>query len=212
MIRVLVADDFELVRQGVENALAGHPEIEVVGHAADGLEAVERAWRLQPDVLILDLRMSEHGGMEALDVCRAELPELRVLILTANENPDNALAAMAAGAKGYLTKRASAEELSGAVIAVHHGRRVVTPSLEHRRSQAVLSPAGGYQARRLPALTNRQRSITHLVSIGLTDGEIAGRLFLSVRTVQYEVAAVKRRASLNRRSEIACWAVLNSLG
>ena len=210
-VRVLIADDFELVREGIEIAFESHPEIEVVGHAEDGREAVERARELRPDVIVLDLRMSGHGGMEALDVFREELPEVRVLVLTANENPDNLRAAIAAGAAGYLTKQTHGEELCEAVLTVHRGGLVVAPALANQLSSENTLQSEPQRAEG-PTLTPRQRAIVRLLSTGLTDKEIAESLFISVRTVQYDLSEVKKKTGVARRSEIARWAVINSLG
>jgi DNA-binding NarL/FixJ family response regulator len=210
MIRVLIADDFELAREGIAIALSSNPDIEVVGHATDGREAVERARELSPDVVVLDLRMAGHGGMEALDVFPAELPQTKVLVLTANENPDNVRAAIGAGAAGYLTKQTSGEELCEAVVAVARGGLVIAPSLA-----GPLAPEasdGSEEPTAEPTLTARQRAIVRLLSTGLTDKEIADRLFVSVRTVQYDLNEVKSKTGLARRSEIARWAVIHSLG
>lgn len=209
-VRVLIAEDYALVRSGIERVLEAHPEIEVVGVAADGLEAVSRAGKLRPDVVVLDLRMSGHGGMEALDSLREQLPDVKALVLTANENPANVRAALAGGAAGYLTKHALGEELCEAVIAVDRGAVVVTPSLAPQLRDENGESMDGVE--QLTVLTIRQRKIVRLVSEGRTDGEIAERLFISPRTVQYEVAEIKRRAGLRRRSEIARWAIIHSLG
>lgn len=210
-VRVLIADDFELAREGIGIALGSHPEIEVVGHAGDGREAVERARELRPDVVVLDLRMSGHGGMEALDACRVEMPEVRVLVLTANENPDNVRAAIAAGASGYLTKQTRGDELCDAVLTVHRGGSVIAPSLaKHLLTEDTAE--SDPQSTERPTLTARQRAIVRLLSAGLTDKEIAERLFVSARTVQYDLSEVKEKTGLVRRSEIARWAVINSLG
>lgn len=210
-IRVLIADDFELLREGIVAALESHSEIEVVGQAEDGLEAVERARELRPDVLMLDLRMSGHGGMEALDHCRVEIPELKVLVLTANENPNNLRSAIAAGAAGYLTKQTTGEQLCEAVLTVHDGGLVLAPSLANSLIPDDAAQSDVQRIQPLP-FTARQRAIVRLLSTGLTDAEIAEALFISTRTVQYEVSEVKEKAGLTRRSEIARWAVINSLG
>jgi DNA-binding NarL/FixJ family response regulator len=211
-VRVLIADDFELVRAGIESALRAEPEIEVVSHASDGREALEQARRLRPDVVILDLRMSGQGGMEALDAFREQLPGVRVMILTANANPDNLDAAIAAGAAGYLTKQSSVEDLCEAVVEVHRGGVVLAPSLADRRPAERPAERVGDNSNERPTLTGRQRMVVRHISTGLTDAEIADRLFVSVRTVQYELAEIKRMTGLSRRSEIARWAVINSLG
>jgi DNA-binding NarL/FixJ family response regulator len=208
--RVLIADDFELLREGIASVLEASGEIEVVGHAENGLEAVERARELRPDVLMLDLRMAGHGGMEALNVCREEIPEVRVLVLTANENPDKVRSAMAAGATGYLTKQATGDDLCAAVLAVVGGTVVISPSLVDPPPVEDAEPSA---ANRTVAqtLTARQRTIVRLLSSGLTDAEIAAQLFVSARTVQYDIKQVKDEAGLAHRSEIARWAVINSL-
>ena len=191
-VRVLIADDFALVRDGIEIALESHPEIAVVGAAEDGRQALSRARELHPDVVLLDLRMPGHGGMEALDAFRDQLPEVRVLVLTANESADSRRAAIDAGAAGYLTKQTSEAKLCEAVLTVAGSRAV------GRRAERSL-------------LTARQRAVVRWLSTGLTDGEIAERLFVSARTVQYEIRQVKQRTGLESRAQLARWAVVNSL-
>jgi two-component system NarL family response regulator len=208
-VRVLIADDFVLVRDGIELVLSSHPEIEVVGTAEDGHEAIWRARELAADVVVLDLRLSRNGGIEALDAFREQLPDVRVLVLTANENPDSLQAAVDAGAAGYLTKKTSEEKLCAAVLTVARGGRAVTPSLTH-----VLDGNGAGAVRRgasRSSLSSRQRAVVRWLSAGLTDTEIAERLFISTRTVQYEIREVKERTGLESRSQLARWAVISSL-
>jgi DNA-binding NarL/FixJ family response regulator len=207
-VRVLVVDDFALMREGIAAALEAGPGIEVVGLAADGLEAFELARELEPDVVVLDLRMAEHGGMETLDLYAEHLPSARTLILTANENPNNLRAAISAGACGYLTKETGGEQLREAVLAVHRGETVLSPELAERAAatEPETVPAGD-----LPVLTARERRVVRLLSVGLTDKEIAAELFLGVRTVQYDLASVRRKTGVSSRSELARWAVIHSL-
>ena len=142
--------------------------------------------------------------------CRPSCRRVRILILTANENPDNLRSALSAGAAGYLTKRATGEDLCEAVLTVANGGLVIAPSLVGALAE---DPSGrtGPTPTRILALTARQRAVVRMLSSGLTDAEIATRLFVSARTVQYEVSQVKAKAGLVRRSEIARWAVINSL-
>ena len=215
-VRVLIADDFALYRAAIERALSADPRIEVVGEATDGHETFELARELDPDVIVLDLRMTNGGGMAVLDSCAQELPGTRILVLTANENPANRQAALAAGASGFLTKRTTAQELRDAVIRVHRA------SASEVEASVAANANGNGNGNGKPViddplaeqlgLTVRQRRIVHLVCEGFTDEEIAARLFVSARTIQYDLTAVKRRLGLTRRSEIARWAVIHSLG
>ena len=126
-IRVLVAEDHPLVREGVIRALERDPGIEVIGEADNGITAMELARQLKPDVLVLDLRMPGLGGAVVLERLRAELPQIRALVMTANESPESLLDAVAAGAAGYLSKRTTGEELRQAVITTDGGGAVLTP-------------------------------------------------------------------------------------
>lgn len=207
-VRVLIVDDFALMRDGIAAALEVDPEIEVVGLAADGTEAFELTRELAPDVVVLDLRMSERGGMETLELCSEHAPATKVLILTANENPSNLEAALAAGAAGFLTKETDAGELREAVIAVHRGETVLAPTLAARIAAGDPRPPA---AEHLPELTARERRILRLLSRGMTDKEIAAEMFVGVRTVQYDLSSVRRKTGLSSRSELARWAVIHSL-
>jgi DNA-binding NarL/FixJ family response regulator len=128
-IRVLVAEDHPLVREAVSRALSQDPSLAVVGEAGTGEEAIELAAELRPDILILDLVMPGVGGLAVLDRLRETQPEIRIVVLTANENASTVLDAIAAGAAGYLSKSAVGEELRQAVIAAHGGASAITPSL-----------------------------------------------------------------------------------
>src|SRR3954470_16728095 len=125
MIRVLIADDFPMVRDALSAALARHPELQLVGAASDGHEAVEQARELRPDVVVLDLRMPGMSGLMALTRLSNELPETRVLLLTACDDPDAVIDAVSAGAAGFLTKQTNGAQLAEAVVAVHGGEPVI---------------------------------------------------------------------------------------
>ncbi|GIK77466.1 MAG: response regulator transcription factor [Thermoleophilia bacterium] len=201
-VRVLVVDDFALMRDGIAAALEVDPRIEIVGLAADGTEGFELTRELAPDVVVLDLRMSERGGLETLELCSEHAPATKVLILTANENPSNLDAAMAAGAAGYLTKGVDPGELREAVVAVHRGERVLAPALAGRSRPGAGAPG---------ELTARERRILRLLSRGMTDREIAAELFVGVRTVQYDLSSVRRKTGIASRSELSRWAVIHAL-
>ncbi len=128
-IRVLLVEDFPLVREGVAAALERDPAITIVGQASNGREGLAMALELRPDVVLLDLHMPELGGMMLLERLRAELPTARAMVMTASEKGEPLLDAVAAGASGYLTKRASGEELRQAVLTVHGGGSVIAPAL-----------------------------------------------------------------------------------
>jgi DNA-binding NarL/FixJ family response regulator len=210
-IRVLLVDDFPLMREGIAVALDADPAIEVVAQAGDADEGLELARALHPDVVLLDMRMPGSSGLVLLQRIRAELPDVRVLVVTASEKADTLLQAVSAGANGYLTKRATRQELVDAIVTIHSGGSVVAPYLaaellrDYARVTGIDSMNGGTNGR--PLLTGREREILSLVSQGMTDKEIAGRLFLSPRTVQNQLGHIRQKTGRGRRSELVRWAV-----
>jgi DNA-binding NarL/FixJ family response regulator len=210
-IRVLVADDFPLVREGISRALGQDSAIEVVGQASGGREALELAEQLRPDVLILDLRMPDMGGLEVLDKLQGRCPWIRVLVMTASEQANTLLDAVAAGAAGYLSKRISGEELRQAVITAYGGGSVITPSLACYLLKEYSSARRGEQSEVRP-LQGRELEILRLVVQGKTDAEIGRELFISARTVQSYLTRIRVKTGLRRRSELTRWAVEHAIG
>jgi DNA-binding NarL/FixJ family response regulator len=210
-IRVLVAEDHPLVREGVIRALERDPGIEVIGEADNGITAMELARQLKPDVMVLDLRMPGLGGAVVLERLRAELPEIRALVMTANESPESLLDAVAAGAAGYLSKRTTGEELRQAVITTYGGGSVVTPELAGHLLREVRGSARGEESSVRPALGARELEVLRLVARGLTDREIAQELYMSPSTVQKHLTRIRQKTGLRRRSELARWAVQHAV-
>jgi two-component system, NarL family, response regulator DevR len=199
----MLVDDFPLVRGGIAAALETDPAISVVGQAATVAEAIERVGELEPDVVLLDLGLPDGSGIETIGRLVELAPASRVLVITANENIELLSNAMAAGAVGYLTKRATARELCDAVITVHGGGTVLDADLAAQFFRAsTRRGATGFR----PVLTDRERQVVFLVGEGLTDKEIAETLFVSPRTVQSQLTSVRRKTGLGRRSELARWA------
>jgi two-component system NarL family response regulator len=210
-IRVVVADDFPLVREGVARALNHDPALEVVGQATTGHEALALAEELRPDVMILDLRMPDLGGLAVLDKLRTSQPQIRVIVMTASEQASTLLDAIAAGAAGYLSKRTTGEELRQAVITAHGGGSVITPALASHLLKEFSSSARGEQSYVRP-LQGRELDVLRLVVQGKTDNEIGKELFISPRTVQNHLTRIREKTGLRRRSELTRWAVEHAIG
>src|SRR3954468_9661990 len=210
-IRVVVAEDHPLVREGVIRALERDPGMQVIGEADNGITAMELARELKPDVMVLDLRMPGLGGAVVLERLRAELPEIRALVMTANESPESLLDAVAAGAAGYLSKRTTGEELRQAVITTYGGGSVITPELAGHLLREFSGSARGEGSSVRPLLAARELEILRLVADGLTDNEIGKQLYISPRTVQNHLTRIREKTGLRRRSELARWAVEHAI-
>jgi two-component system, NarL family, response regulator DevR len=210
-IRVLVIDDFPLVREGLAAALAIDPGFEVLGQGSDAEEGLRMALEMRPDVVLLDLRMPEGGGIALLERLREELPETRALVVTASEKAETLLDAVAAGAAGYVTKRVSARELRHAVVTVYSGGSIITPTLAGHLLREYSQVSRGEPMHVRPLLGQREQEVLKLVAQGCTDREVGTRLYISPRTVQNHLARIREKTGLRRRSELAAWAAEHSL-
>jgi DNA-binding NarL/FixJ family response regulator len=209
-IRVLIVDDSPLMRVGLARSLEDDPDIALVATAGDDREALRLAHELRPDVVLLDLHMPEVGGQMVLERLREQLPDVRALVATASEAAESLLDAVAAGAAGYLTKRASPEELRDAVIAVHGGNSVIPPELAGHLLHAYAGRARGEPPAR-STLTRREQDVLRLVAQGHTDKEIGRALHLSPRTVQTHLRRIREKTGARRRAELAIWASDNTV-
>jgi len=204
---VVIVDDFPLARAGVAAALGADPGIRVVGEAATATEAIARVRELEPDVVLLDLRLADGGGPELIGALLAEVPAIAVLVLTAIEKVGTMRDVREAGAAGCLTKRVAAQDLRGAVLTVAGGGTAfdLAESRDLLESHPEISPDGTPDVTEL--LTPRQMEVLALVAEGASDAEVAARLSLSPRTVQSHLAAIRARTGLRRRPQLTNWAV-----
>ncbi|MFH1140333.1 MAG: response regulator transcription factor [Chloroflexota bacterium] len=210
-LRVLVADDHALFRRGLVDLLAEEPDIEVVGEAGDGREAVAQAEALAPEVILMDVNMPGSDGIAATAALCQRDPPPKVLMLTVTEDSDTLLRAMAAGALGYILKTASPQEILDALRQVAQGWVVISPAmapllLGHLR-------VGGRSAPSLPSLqqsetplTPREEEVLRLIAHGLTNQEIAQELVISVDTVKSHVRAILGKFQASSKREVAAWA------
>ena len=199
-ITVLIADDHLVYRDGLASLLDPLPDIAVVGRAADGVQAVEQALASRPDVVIMDLQMPRLNGIEATRRVLAELPDTGVLVITMGEDESTVFSAVTAGARGYLLKGADADEVVQAIRTVHGGGVVFGASLARRIARVFAGGAAASAPSVFPELTDREREILDLVAGGLSNGDIAGRLYLSPKTVRNNVSAILTKLRARDRS------------
>ncbi len=212
-IRVLLADDHVLTRQGLRALLSSASDIEVVAEAGSGQEAIELAVRHQPDVVLMDVMM-EGDGVEATRVIKQRCPKTQVLILTVYADQDLFRRAVAAGAVGYVLKDISPENLVKAIRAVHVGKTMVNPGIVRRLVEDIQRRAeeqGILGIRRAHGLTEREVEVLLAVSQGLSDKEIAARLFLSESTVKTHLRSIYHKLGVRNRAQAAAWAVEKGL-
>jgi DNA-binding NarL/FixJ family response regulator len=230
-IRVLIADDQRVVRDGLSMLVALFDGVELIGSASDGDQALELARQHRPDVVLMDLRMPGMDGITATEQLRQRLPATRVLVLTTYADDATILPALRAGAAGYLTKDASAEQIEAAIRAVHAGQTHLDPAVQEHLVAAVTSrppqpsgaagqpppgaagqrpPEGGSQ--HLPAgLTAREAEVLALLAAGLSNAEIAGRLFVSGATVKTHINRIFAKTGARDRAQAVRYAYQTGL-
>jgi DNA-binding NarL/FixJ family response regulator len=209
-IRVLIADDQMMVRQGFTVLLDAEPGIEVVGQAVNGLDAVAKVAELAPDVVLMDIRMPELGGIEATRrIAAASGAAVKVLVLTTFDLDEYVYEALRAGASGFLLKDASAAELARAVRVVAAGDALLAPNITKRLiaefSRLTVAP-GARLKNRVGALTERETEVLSLIARGLSNAEIAGRLVVAEQTVKTHVSRILVKLGLRDRTQAAVYA------
>jgi DNA-binding NarL/FixJ family response regulator len=201
MIRILIVDDHPLVRSGLRALLASEPATSVVGEAADGAEAISQALELEPDVILMDLHMTQTNGIEATrQILRAQ-PRIGVLALTMLEDDDTVFAAMRAGARGYLLKGADEAEVTRAIQAVAHGEAIFSPAIAGRLIQFFAAAHPVAPAHLFPELTERERQILGMIAHGRSNTEIAEDLTLSPKTVSNHVSNIFAKLQVVDRAQ-----------
>ncbi len=206
-LRIILVEDHVLVRQGTRELLERHPGLQVVGEAGDGEQAIRLVDQHRPDVVLMDISLPGMNGIEATRQIKARHPATAVLVLTAYDDDQYVFALLEAGAAGYLLKDVSADELARAVQAVQAGESVLHPAIARKVVDYFSRRRGGGGPDALEALTAREMDVLRLAARGMTNREIADRLFISVRTVQVHLSHIFAKMEVGSRTE----AVLRAL-
>lgn len=206
-IRVLLADDHTILRDGIRALIDDQADIEVIGEAEDGLSTVKMVAKLIPDVVIMDIAMPMLNGIEATRQIQRDYPQVKVLILTMHENEEYIRQVLAAGALGYVLKDAAAHDLLGAIRAVHRGEAVLSPAITRLVIEDYLRWGDIRPADISDGLTPREREILQLIAEGYTNKEIAEILSLSVKTIQSHRSNLMSKLDLHDRGELIKYAI-----
>jgi two-component system, NarL family, response regulator NreC len=209
-IRVLVADDHTIVRQGIVGILKSSEDVEVVGEAADGAEAVEKATKLKPDVVVLDVSMPHLTGLEAARRIREALPATRVLVLTMHDDEEYVLKMVRAGASGYLLKDSAGSELIAGIRALKAGKAYFGPHASRALAEAYQS-GGPLPEDPFERLTDREREIFQLVVEGKTNAQMADLLFISPKTVDNHRTRMMEKLGIHGTAELVRFAAKHNL-
>jgi len=205
-IRVVIADDHTIFREGLCSLLADREDITVVGEASNGREAVEKVESLEPDIVIIDISMPVLNGFEATIQIKRRFPGCKVLVLTMHENPEFVRSILRAGASGYLVKKSAASHLFDAIKAIYRGEAFFSPSVS-RMLLEELREHGHEEEYKEPTLTNREREVLQLVAEGHTNMEIADDLCLSVKTVEGHKNNIKKKLGIRDQAGLIKYAL-----
>jgi two-component system nitrate/nitrite response regulator NarL len=209
LIKLLLVDDHPIVRKGISSCLARHEHLVIVGEAADGLEAVTKAKALLPDIVLLDIDLPNMSGLAVAEVLRKELPQVKVLILSMHQRPEYLLRILQSGARGYILKSASSEELTKAVETVNAGGAFFSPEIARVALNRFVQENG--HGPDLAELTNREREVLILVAEGLSNKEIAKNLGVGVRTVETHRERIMRKLAIHSVAGLTRFAIAKGL-
>jgi DNA-binding NarL/FixJ family response regulator len=210
ILRVMVVDDHALFRRGLEMVLAQEPDLELVGEASDGEEAIKRAEELVPDVVLMDVRMPKRSGIEAAGEIRDLLPHVKILMLTISDDEADLYEAIKAGASGYLLKEIPIEEVAEAIRSVWAGQSRISPSMASKlltEFAAISKAATERPAVPTPRLTDREMEVLRLVAQGMNNRDIAKELYISENTVKNHIRNILEKLHLHSRMEAVVYAV-----
>jgi DNA-binding NarL/FixJ family response regulator len=213
-IRVLIVDDHALFRRGLQMVLEGEGDIDVVGEASDGHEAIEQAEKTTPDVVLMDVRMPKRSGIEATRAIKDLLPSSKILMLTISDEEADLYDAIKAGAAGYLLKEISIEEVGGAVRSVHAGQSLISPSMATKLLNEFAAMVKRRDERSQvpgPRLTERELEVLKLVAKGMNNRDIGAELVISENTVKNHVRNILEKLHLHSRMEAVVYAVREKL-
>lgn len=209
-IRILVVDDHPLIRFSLRTLLTTEADLEFVGEAVDGDEAIQKALQLKPDVILMDLVMPKRDGIEAIAEIKRQLPEVSILVLTSFSDEDKVFPAIRAGALGYILKDASPQDLIRAIYDVYRGLPSLHPSIALQLLREIHQPSEG-DSQVEHSLSEREMDVLRLIAQGLTNQEIANKLFLSEWTVRTHVRNILTKLHLANRTQAALYALRKGL-
>jgi len=209
-LRVMVVDDHALFRRGLEMVLGDEPDIELVGEASDGEEAVQKAAEVMPDIVLMDVRMPKRSGIEATAEIKELMPHVKILMLTISDEETDLYDAIKAGASGYLLKEIPIEEVADAIRGVWAGQSRISPSMASKLLTEFAAISKGTDERTTmpaPRLTDREMEVLRLVAQGLNNRDIAKQLFISENTVKNHIRNILEKLHLHSRMEAVVYAV-----
>ena len=210
-IRVMVVDDHELVRTGLKAILEPEEDLDVVGEAGSARQAIQMVPRLDPHVILMDVRMEEMSGIEACRLIKSEHPETNVLMLTSFAEEEAVMSSIMAGASGYLLKNVGRSELIRAIRAVAGGQNLLDPSVTGKVMDRLARLATREEERAVEGLSDREKGVLALVAQGLTNRQIAEKLVIAENTARNHVSRILEKLGLSRRSEAASFAAQHGL-
>lgn len=202
-VNVLIADDHPLFRKGMRTLLDSMPETAVVGEATTGHEAVDLALKLNPDIILMDLKMPGGGGLSAISRLSQKMPDARILVVTLFEDDESVFTALKAGARGYVLKDADEDEMMRAILAVAQGEAIFSPAIASRLMDYFAATKISPHAEAFPDLTDREREILALIARGRSNAEIADELTISLKTVRNHASNIFNKLQVADRTQAA---------